>query len=111
MFRLDEIHVLGRHAHGLPVQPALQQQRPAGAGRARIAFLEFGLQPVELLVGQIAALLRRIDQRPRRPRRIVEQRLVPAPGGVVRIERHQRRLQRRKAVMVVERMKQRQMRC
>ena len=104
-----KVHVLRRQPHRLPVEPAFEQQRPARARRARIAVLQLRLQPVELLVGKVAALLRRIDQRARRPRRIVEQRLVPAPRRVVDVERHQRGLQRRETVVVVERMEQRQM--
>ena len=34
---LDEIHVLGRQRHRLPVEPAFEQQRPAGIGRALVA--------------------------------------------------------------------------
>jgi hypothetical protein len=109
VLRLDEIHVLRRQAHRLPVEPAFEQQRPPGPHRAGIPLFHLRLQPVELLVGKAAALFRRIDQRARRTRRIVEQRLVPAPGGIVRVERDQRRLERREPVMIVDRVKQRQL--
>ena len=61
---LDEIHILRRQSHRLPVQPAFQQQRPAGPLGPGVTVLQFRLQPVELLVRQIVAVLRRINQRP-----------------------------------------------
>jgi len=45
--------------------------------------LQLFLQPRELLVGQMRAFRPRIDQRAGRPRRIVEQRLVPETRGVM----------------------------
>src|SRR5207253_11413150 len=40
VLRLDEIHVLGAERERLPVEPALEQQRPAGIRRALVAELE-----------------------------------------------------------------------
>ena len=60
---------------------------------------------LELLLGQMAAIGAGIDQRAGGPRRVVKQRLVPEAGRVMRIERHLRRGDRRKAVIVVERVK------
>ncbi len=45
------------------------------------------------------------DDRPRRPRRIVQQRLRPGACRIVHVQRHRRRLQRRQPVMVVLRVK------
>jgi hypothetical protein len=70
---------------------------------------EFALQPVELCVGEHRAVRPGIDQRTGRPRRIVEQRLVPFGGGIVGVDRAGRRLERAEAVIVVERIEQRQM--
>jgi hypothetical protein len=50
-----------------------------------------------------------VGQRPRGPRRIVEQRLVPGPARVVHIHCERRRLQRREPVVVVRRVKQLQL--
>src|SRR5690606_16011873 len=85
---------------------AFQQHRPAGARSTAIAFLEFLLEPLILLLGKVAAFLRRIDQRAGGACRVVEQRLVPPAGGVVDIQCHQRGLQRRKAVMIIKRMEE-----
>ena len=100
---------LRRQRHRLPVEPAFEQQRPAGIARALIVVLEFALQPLELRVGQHRALRPRIDQRAGGPRRVVEQRLVPARRGVVRVDRDGGGFQRRQPVVIVERMEQREM--
>ena len=39
---LDEVHVLGRQAHGLPVEAAFEQEGPAGVGGALEALLRPG---------------------------------------------------------------------
>ena len=88
--------------------PSSSSGRPAFIG-ALVIVGEFALEALELAVGQNRALRPGIDQRAGRPRRIVEQRLVPRRGGIVRVHRDGRRLQRGQAVMIVERMKQRQM--
>ena len=46
---LDEVHVLGREAHRLPVEAAFEQQRAAGVGGALEALLQLGLEAVVLL--------------------------------------------------------------
>jgi hypothetical protein len=48
----------------------------------------------------------RINERAGRPRRIVEQRLVPEARGGMRIERHLRGRQRRETVIIVERVEE-----
>ena len=61
---------------------------------------------VELLVGEMRAFRPRIDERAGGPRGIVEQRLVPEARGIVRVERHLRGGERRKAVVIVERIEE-----
>ena len=103
---LHEIHVLRRERERLPIEAALQQQRPPGIGRALVIRLQLALEAGELRVAQRRAGGGGVDQRPGGPGGIVEEGLVPGPGGVVDVERHRRRLHRRQAVMVVGRVEQ-----
>ena len=101
-----EIHVRGRQAHRLPPEAPIQQHRPPGIVRARKARLHLRLQPVELLGRHRRARLARIEhQRARWPRRIVEQRLVPARRRIVDRHSARSRAQAASAIMIVERMK------
>ena len=102
---LDEVHVLGAHRHGFPVEPAFQQQRAAGAGGALEALLQLGLEAVVLLDGEVA-VAGGVDQRAGGTRGVVEQRLVPARGGVVDVDGDGGGLDGREAVVVVERVEQ-----
>ena len=95
----------GRERQRLPVEPAFEQQRPAGVARALEALLELGLQTVELL-GRQLAVRRGIDERAGRPRGVVEQRLVPARRGVVGVDGGGRGLDRAHAVVVVDGMEE-----
>ena len=83
---LDEVHVLGRERHRLPVEAAFEQQRPAGAGGALEALLQLGLEAV-VLFGREVAVAGGVDEGAGGPRGVVEQRLVPARGGVVDVDR------------------------
>jgi hypothetical protein len=103
ILRLDELHILGAEAHFLPVEAALQHHGAPGIGSTLIALLQFALQPFELLRGQMTVGCR-IDQRARRPRAVVKHRLVPGGGGIVRVDRALRGLERRHAVVVVQRI-------
>ncbi len=47
-----------------------------------------------------------IDDRPRRPRRIVQKRLRPVRGRIVNLQRLRRRLQRRQAIVIVQRVEE-----
>ena len=84
--KLGKIHVFRRKRQRLPVEPAFEQQRPAGVGRAGENLFEFFLQPRKLLVGEMRAFRPRINEGARRPRGIVEQRLVPETRGVARLK-------------------------
>jgi hypothetical protein len=64
--RLGKIHVLWRKRQRLPVEPAFEQQRPSGVGRAGEIFLQLFFQPRELLVGEMRAFRPRIDEGARR---------------------------------------------
>ena len=55
-FSVGEIHVGGRQAERLPLQPAFEQHRPPGIAAARKGAGQLGLEPVELLGGQPAAV-------------------------------------------------------
>jgi hypothetical protein len=81
---MDEVHVLRRQRQRLPVEPTFQQQRPPGVARALIAVLQLRFQPRVLLAGQVAGAAR-VDERARRPRCVVEQRLVPGARRVVNV--------------------------
>ncbi|MNI43771.1 hypothetical protein D3C73_981120 [compost metagenome] len=70
---------------------------------------QFRLQRLELIRRQPLAVLGPVNQRPAGPRRIVQQRLVPGARSIVHVDGEGRRLQRRKPVMIVRRMKQLQM--
>ena len=103
---LDEVHVLRAERQRLPVEPAFQA---AAAARRSCApwkpssssdFSRANCSPVRL------PLLRRVDERARGPRRVVEQRLVPGAGRVVDVDRLGRRLDRAHAVVVVDGMEQ-----
>jgi hypothetical protein len=106
---LQEIHVLGRQRHRLPIEPAFEEKRPPGVARPLVLVLQFALEPLELALGQHRALRARIHQRAAWARRVVEQRLVPRRSGVVGVDGNRRRLDRREAIMIVERMKECQM--
>ena len=106
MFPGDEVHVRRRPGHGLPLQPAFQQQRPPGVHRTLVPVAQLRPQRLELFAGQPLAVLRAVDQRARRPRPVVQQRLVPGTRGVVHVDGGGRRLQRRKPVPVVHRIMQ-----
>ena len=56
-WRLDsgEIHVLGRHRHVAPVEPALEQHRTPSIARVLEAGLEFRLKPFVLLGRELTA--------------------------------------------------------
>ena len=105
MFHLDEIHILWRKTHRLPVETALKQQRPAGIRCPLKAALELRLEAVILFARERAVLALK-NQRAGGPRGIVEQRLVPGAGGIVNVDADGRRLQRAHAVMVVVRVEQ-----
>jgi hypothetical protein len=51
---LDEVHVLRRERHRLPVEPALQQQRAAGVAGALEALLQLALEALVLLGREVA---------------------------------------------------------
>jgi hypothetical protein len=102
---LEEIHVLRRQRHRLPVEPAFQQHRPAGVRRADIGLVELALEAAELLVGQQIVVAGK-HQRAGGPRGVVEQRLVPARRGIMGVDRDRGGLDRRQAIMVVERMEE-----
>ena len=64
------------------------------------------LQAGILLLAQARLpVLPAIDNRPRRARRIVQQRLGPARRRIMHVKRHRRRLHRRQPVMIVLRVK------
>ncbi len=64
--------------------------------------LHFAHQPIILILTQLALPLGpAIDNRPRWPRRVIQQRLRPTARGVMHIHRHRRRLQGAKAVVIV----------
>ena len=75
---------VGVRAHRLPVEAAFEEQRAAGPrlrrgkpGRRLEALLQLGFEAVEL-VGRQVAVAGGVDEGAGRPRRVVEQRLVPA---------------------------------
>ena len=72
---LDEVHVLRRERHRLPVEPAFEQERPAGVGRTLEASLQLRLEALDLLARQVA-VARRVDDVAGGTRRVVEQRLL-----------------------------------
>jgi hypothetical protein len=78
VFRLKNIHDRWNEAHRLPAELAFEHQRYAHLMLALIAALQLTIQPADLVRRQVAALLRRIDERLRGPRSIVDRRLVPA---------------------------------
>ena len=78
--RFDEIHVLRRQRQGLPVEPAFQQQRPAGIGGTLVVRLELGLQPVELRFGQ--APFRRTTSAPEGRAELSSSALFQAPAAL-----------------------------
>jgi hypothetical protein len=51
---LDEVHVLRRQAHRLPVEATFEQQRPAGVRGTLEAGLELGLEALVLFARQRA---------------------------------------------------------
>ena len=82
---LDEVHVLGRQAHGLPVEAAFEQERAAGVGSALEALLQLGLEAVVLLDREVA-VARGVDQGAGGTGRVVEEGLVPAGRRVVDVD-------------------------
>jgi hypothetical protein len=88
-----KVHVRGREAHRLPVEPAFKKQRTPGILSPRMGAGEFRTQTIELLVAQSLGA-RGKDQRAGRPRGIVDQCLVPCPAGIVQVDGGRRRLHR-----------------
>ena len=76
----------GRQRQRLPLEPAFEQHRPPGVARARKACASSALSRSNWSAVSAAAVAGVIDQRARGPRRVLEQRAVPARGGVV--DRH-----------------------
>src|SRR3954462_7364724 len=74
-----------------PYETAFEQQRAAGVGRALVVRRQFGLEKVELIVGERRPAGAGKNQRAGGPSRVVEQRLVPRAGRVVDVERDRRR--------------------
>ena len=74
-------------------------------GGALEALLQLGLEAVVLLGGEVA-VARGVDQRAGGPRGVVEQRLVPARGGVVDVDGGGGGLDGAQAVVVVGGMEQ-----
>ncbi len=71
-----------------------------------MCLLKLRLQRRELPVRQPRPVLGAVNQRPRRPSRIVQQRLVPGPRRIVHVDGEGRRLHRALAVPVVARIEE-----
>jgi hypothetical protein len=76
---------IGREAHRLPVEAAFEEEWAAGVGGALEALLQLGLEAVELVGGEVA-VAGGVDEGAGGPRRVVEEGLVPAAGGVVDVD-------------------------
>ena len=103
--RPGKIHFRRGQTERLPAQPAIEQHRPPGIGSAAERRFHFGFQPVELVTAQRRAVAGLIDQRARRPRRIIKQRAVPVSRRIMDSNRPRRGIQAAGAIMIVERMK------
>jgi hypothetical protein len=96
-----KIHIRRAHRQRLPLQaPFQQQRRPALPGKGAVQLLA---QPVELVVRKPRAVARIIDQRARRPRRILQQARFQRPPHYAWPPPDRRR-QASRAVMVVDRV-------
>ena len=102
IFAFHKFHIGGRKAHRLPVEAALQQDRPARVARALVTGFELLFQAVELVGRERRAVGTVIDYRAGGSRGVVQQRLVPTARGIVDIDRDRGGLKRAKAVVIVE---------
>ena len=105
MLGFNEVEVLWRHRHGFPVEAAFEQQGASGIRRALEADFEFLFEAIVLLGGEVA-VAGGIDERAGWSRGVIQQRLVPAGGGVVDIDGGRCGFDRAETVVIVERVEQ-----
>ena len=99
---LLKLHIRRRKPHRFPIEPAFQEHRPPRIPRALMMALHLRHQTVILIRTKAPLPVSRlVGDRSRRPCGIIQQSLRPTRRAIVHINRHRRRLHRRKPIMII----------